>query len=340
MVVQLDGSRYGVSPNGWMTTAAYIDWFRNIFIPSLPGERPVLLVLDGHSSHISYEVRELAIENGVHMLKLPPHLTHFLQPLDVGVFKPMKANWYSAVAEFTRRERRALTKRNFPEVLSTIWKKYNPETAKGGFRGCGIHPYNDSVIPQFSTYSEPFDTAEHLSSFESQSTAEPGSSTSSTATSQQSSEPSTTAISEPSSPSLVDLLQMDRNEQPSLNIVSLTQLSSSITTTPRAHPSCSAPLTPVSDTSTETPLTTELKDYFGQLLASSRPQKKSTSRKRLTGVGESLTSEEAMRRVQEDLQFSDLSSSLKDSPCVRFPVNVRTLPFTTPYISTLILPRG
>ena len=130
------GSRYGVSPNGWMTTTAYINWFRNIFIPSLPEERPLLLVLDGHSSHISFEDRELAIENGVHMLKLPPHLTHLLQPLDVGVFKPMKANWYSAVADFTRRERRGLTKRDFPEVLSTVWKKYNPQTAKGGFKSC------------------------------------------------------------------------------------------------------------------------------------------------------------------------------------------------------------
>ena len=149
------GSRYGVSPNGWMTTSAYIDWFRNILIPSLPEERPVLLVLDVHSSHISFEVRELAIENGVHMLKLPPHLTHLLQPLDVGVFKPMKANWYSAVADFTRRERRGLTKREFPEVLSTLWKKYNPQTATGGFKGC------DSVIPhQFQ--STPNHSVHHL----------------------------------------------------------------------------------------------------------------------------------------------------------------------------------
>ena len=34
----LIGSRYGVSPNGWMTTSAYIDCFRNILIPSLPEE--------------------------------------------------------------------------------------------------------------------------------------------------------------------------------------------------------------------------------------------------------------------------------------------------------------
>ena len=86
------GTRYAVSSNSWMTTSAYIDWLRNMLLPSLPDERPILLILDGHSSHVSYEVRQLAISNGVHMLKLPPHLTNLLQPLDVGVFKSMKAN--------------------------------------------------------------------------------------------------------------------------------------------------------------------------------------------------------------------------------------------------------
>ena len=320
------GSRYGVSPNGWMTTSAYIDWFRNIFIPSLPEERPVLLVLDGHSSHISFEVRELAIENGVHMLKLPPHLAHLLQPLDVGVFKPMKANWYSAVADFTRRERRGLTKREFPEVLSTLWKKYNPQTATGGFKGCGIHPYDDSVIPhQYSKYSEPFSTSSEHPSPEmnnSQSTSEPGPSPFHPSTqqspepsTQQSPEPSTQQSPEPSTTtnslvplSLVDLLEMDRNEQLSSNNITSPTQSSSTTTTPRAyiqHPSCSTPASDRSlqgSKSAETLLTLELKNYFGQLLSSSRPQKKTSSRKRLTGVGESLTSEEAMRRVQEDLE--------------------------------------
>ena len=98
------GSRYTVSQNGWMTTPAYINWFRNLFIPSLPAERPILLILDGHSSHVSLEVRDLAVSNEIHMLKLPPHLSHLLQPLDVRVFKPMKAVWYSVVADFARRE--------------------------------------------------------------------------------------------------------------------------------------------------------------------------------------------------------------------------------------------
>ena len=46
------------------------------------------------------------------ILYFTTHLTHLLQPLDVGVFKPLKAKWYLTVADFTWRECCALTKRD------------------------------------------------------------------------------------------------------------------------------------------------------------------------------------------------------------------------------------
>lgn len=47
----------------------------------------MLLVLDGHGSHITINVIEFAKSNGIHLLCLPSHTSHILQPLDVGVFK-------------------------------------------------------------------------------------------------------------------------------------------------------------------------------------------------------------------------------------------------------------
>ena len=46
-------------------------------------------ILDDHASHISVDVIETRI-SGVHMLCLPAHTSHILQPLDVGVFKSLK----------------------------------------------------------------------------------------------------------------------------------------------------------------------------------------------------------------------------------------------------------
>ena len=50
------GTRFAVSTNGWMDTSGFIEWFKKIFVPSLPDERPIILILDGHVSHISYEI--------------------------------------------------------------------------------------------------------------------------------------------------------------------------------------------------------------------------------------------------------------------------------------------
>ena len=87
------GARYGVSPSGWMTQVTFIDWFKSLFVPSLPQDCPVVLILDGHDSHLTYKLCILAKENDVHLIKLPANLTHFLQPLDMAFFKPLKAEW-------------------------------------------------------------------------------------------------------------------------------------------------------------------------------------------------------------------------------------------------------
>jgi len=49
-----------------------------------------LLLLDNHSSHLSIEAIEMAVEHGITMLSFPPHCTHRMQPLDITVFGPFK----------------------------------------------------------------------------------------------------------------------------------------------------------------------------------------------------------------------------------------------------------
>ena len=58
----------------------YLEWFK-FFIANIPPTRPVLLIEDGHASHISIEVIKLAQSNDIHLLCLPSHTTHLLQPL-------------------------------------------------------------------------------------------------------------------------------------------------------------------------------------------------------------------------------------------------------------------
>lgn len=77
---------YGLSDSGWMDGELYDQWFRHHFLAHAPPARPLLLLLDGHSSQPSLISRE-----GVIIFCLPPHSTHFTQPLSV--FATLKQCW-------------------------------------------------------------------------------------------------------------------------------------------------------------------------------------------------------------------------------------------------------
>ena len=66
---------YAKSKSGWMETDQSIHWVKDLFIvntrPRLEG--PVVLYLD---SHISIDVIDIAIENNIHLICLPPHPSH------------------------------------------------------------------------------------------------------------------------------------------------------------------------------------------------------------------------------------------------------------------------
>ena len=140
------GARYGNSENGWMNEISFLDWMKSIFITSLT-HRPVVLILDGHTSHVSYELRILAQENNIHLLKLPSHTTHLLQPLDVAVIKPFKTAWNREVLQHVNTEQKAVTKADFACLLKRSWDNgLKPEYAVNGFRKTGIFPFNPSAI--------------------------------------------------------------------------------------------------------------------------------------------------------------------------------------------------
>lgn len=58
-------------------------------------EAPTLLLLDNHSSHLSVNAIDMAVNHGITMLSFPPHCSHRLQPLDVSVFGPVKKFYVS-----------------------------------------------------------------------------------------------------------------------------------------------------------------------------------------------------------------------------------------------------
>ena len=90
---ELPRTEYGLSEKGWMNGDLFRAWFRKIFLRYAPASRPILLLLDGLSSHYNPDTIKMATENEVIIFTLPPNTTHITQPLDKGVFGPFKAHW-------------------------------------------------------------------------------------------------------------------------------------------------------------------------------------------------------------------------------------------------------
>lgn len=59
-----------------------LDWFQDRFLREIGPKRPQVLTLDGHDSHNFAELVDVAKENGIIMVELPAHCSHWMQPLD------------------------------------------------------------------------------------------------------------------------------------------------------------------------------------------------------------------------------------------------------------------
>jgi hypothetical protein len=89
--------RIATTNNGWTSEDTCRQWFVRNFIPQAQAHsdpsKPIVLLFDGHGSHLTLEMIEIAMENNIHLFCLPPHTTHRLQPCDVGAFGPLKRAW-------------------------------------------------------------------------------------------------------------------------------------------------------------------------------------------------------------------------------------------------------
>jgi len=99
--------------------------------------RPLFLLLDGHSTHYQPQLIRLAKEHNVIVLCLPPHTTHESQPLDVGVFAPLKTQWTQVCHDFYQANPgRIITKFNFCHLFAKAWcNAISPSNVMAGFAG-------------------------------------------------------------------------------------------------------------------------------------------------------------------------------------------------------------
>uniref|UniRef100_A0A1X7UP58 DDE-1 domain-containing protein n=1 Tax=Amphimedon queenslandica TaxID=400682 RepID=A0A1X7UP58_AMPQE len=135
---------YGLTSSGWIDSEIFHGWLCKHFLPHAPGSRPLLLLLDGHSSYYCPDTINTAAEEKIIIFCLPPHTTHRTQPLDKGCFSPLKAYWEEECHDYL--------KENPGKVLSRSWMKgMTMKNATSGFKTTGILPFNpQALIPNQS----------------------------------------------------------------------------------------------------------------------------------------------------------------------------------------------
>ncbi|KAF9794422.1 hypothetical protein SFRURICE_009678 [Spodoptera frugiperda] len=144
------GTLYTATSNGWIESEAFAEFMAKSFIPMVKHEtEPALLIYDGHSTHVQLAVIEMAKQNNITIIKLPPHTSHLLQPLDLSVFKPYKDAWDQEMVKWQRTHKgEKLPKDQFSATVGRVWKNLNSNVIKKGFEKSGIYPFNRNAVPE------------------------------------------------------------------------------------------------------------------------------------------------------------------------------------------------
>ena len=137
---------FAFTEKGYMETDKFYSWFANVFVRKVE-RRPVVLLLDGHESHIDLHTMKLAKQEGIHLFALPSHTSHITQPLDVAFFHPLKLGWKKVCKDFMDTTLCSVNKATFGSLFMKAWNdSVKPETVVSGFRRSGIWPIDFAAI--------------------------------------------------------------------------------------------------------------------------------------------------------------------------------------------------
>ena len=146
---------WATSQSGWMESGMFASWMDH-FIEFVNDKRavidgvkePVLLIFDGHKTHVTLQAIQKAERAGVRLLKLPAHTTHLVQPLDLSCFGPWHRHWGRRLLEFrVKRPQTAVSKQIFAALFREPWNMaMSKQNLVAGFKAAGIHPYNPAVV--------------------------------------------------------------------------------------------------------------------------------------------------------------------------------------------------
>jgi DDE superfamily endonuclease len=140
-----------VSDNGWTDRDIALDWLKHFDLYTKPQIRGKyrLLILNGHTSHVSVPFIEFCEQQCIIPLCLPPHSTHVLQPLDVGIFSPLAKAYKTHIQQHSVFGAERITNEQFLKFFQLARQEaISLGNIASAWRAAGLKPFNPTPILQ------------------------------------------------------------------------------------------------------------------------------------------------------------------------------------------------
>lgn len=136
---------------GSINCGSFYEYVTNEFYPYLVEKQvpmPVILVIDGLKSHISFQLSNFCKEHQIILMALPPNTSHILQPLELAFLKPLRSQWRKELKLFQLKNNgQEARKHNVAGILEEILKSDQmTKDLQNRFFQCGLCPFEASNI--------------------------------------------------------------------------------------------------------------------------------------------------------------------------------------------------
>jgi len=143
---------FAVTQKGWSNENIGVYWLEYIFdryMKEKVGNHRRLLIVDGHNSYLNMRFINYTDQNRILLAFLSSHLTHRLQSLDVGLFRPL-ANYYTQeINRFVVKYQGYVTisKRYFWKFFLEAYNRaFIKENVESGWAVIGIYPFESQRV--------------------------------------------------------------------------------------------------------------------------------------------------------------------------------------------------
>jgi hypothetical protein len=151
-LTERDEAFFTSSKSGWSNNDFALNYLKQIFdryTRKKAGRGRRLLIVDGHQSHVNWEFLTTCNRLRILVCILPPHTTHQIQPLDVGLFQSLVTAYSKSLNDLMYKGEGHVhvTKRLFWLLFKDAWDaSFTTSNIESSWRKTGIWPFNPPII--------------------------------------------------------------------------------------------------------------------------------------------------------------------------------------------------